>query len=82
MYWLPQMQKNPYNYIRFATAEEIEEVMPLTVEPAAEKVIRVWMEYTPLEEDNEIPEQELVQVDRSALEELGFYAVEWGGTDF
>ena len=82
MYWLPQMQKNPYNYIRFATAEEIEEVMPLTIEPAAEKVIRVWMEYTPLEEDNEIPEQELVQVDRSALEELGFYAVEWGGTDF
>ncbi len=83
VYWLPRMQGNAYNYIRFATEEEISECMPLTVTPAADKVIRIWMEYTPLDEKPEdIPEQELTRVDREALDELDFYTVEWGGTEF
>ena len=83
VYWLPRMQGNAYNYIRFATEEEISECMPLAVTPAADKVIRIWMEYTPLDEKPEdIPEQELTRVDREALDDLDFYAVEWGGTEF
>ena len=81
VYWLPRMQGNAYNYIRFATEEEINECMPLTMTPTADKVIRIWMEYTPLDEKPEdIPEQELTRVDREALDDLDFYAVEWGGT--
>lgn len=82
IYWLPVMQGNAWNLIRFATEEEIGECMPLTITPAADRVLRVWMEFTPLEEKPEgIEEQELVRVDRAELEKTDFYAVEWGGTE-
>ena len=82
IYWLPQMQANEYNYIRFDTAEEIEDVMPLAINPAPDAVIRVWMSFTGLEEPIDVKEQELVPVDRNAYAELNFYAVEWGGSEF
>ena len=75
VYWLPQMQNNAYNLIRFATAEEIEEIMPLSFSVQPDTVIRVLMEYTPLDEAIEIPEQKLT----AAPERKGFVAVEWGG---
>ena len=31
VYWLPRLEANPYNYIRFADKEEIDRLMPLTV---------------------------------------------------
>ena len=83
IYWLPIMQENDWNLIRFATEEEINECMPLTLTPAADRVLRIWMEFTPLEEKPEgLEEQELVQVNRAELEETDFYAVEWGGMEY
>ena len=82
VYWLPKLQANAYNYIRFATAEEIEECMPLETEPAADKVIRVWMETTALDEKIEIEEQQLEQVVREDLKDTPLLMVEWGCTDF
>jgi hypothetical protein len=82
IYWLPQMQDNEYNYIRFDTMEEINKVMPLAITPVPDAVIRVWMSFTALEEPIEVREQELVSVDRNAYEELNFYVVEWGGSEF
>ena len=76
VYWLPLMQDNEYNLIRFATAEEIEEIMPLSFSVQPDTVIRVLMEYTPLDEYIEVTEQELTP----APERKGFTAVEWGGT--
>ena len=81
IYWLPQMKERPFNYIRFATEEEINESMPLTTEPSADKVLRVWMVFAYLGDKIEVPEQKLEPVDRAALDKLGFYAVEWGGTE-
>ena len=82
IYWLPQMQNNEYNYIRFDTEEEINEVMPLTITPAADAVIRVWMSFTSLDAPIQVEEQILTPVDRAAYEDLNFYAVEWGGSEF
>ena len=82
VFWLPQLQQNPWNYIRFATELEIDAVMPLSVTPAPEKVLRVWMEFTPLSEKVELPPQPLTRVDRESLNASDFYAVEWGGTGF
>ena len=76
VYWLPQMQDNEYNLIRFATSEEIEEIMPLSFSVQPDTVIRVLMEYTPLDEYIEVTEQELPPTP----ERKGFVAVEWGGT--
>ena len=75
IYWLPQMQDNEYNLIRFATADEIERIMPLSFSVQPDTVIRVLMEYKPLEEYIEVPEQILTTPERR-----GFVAVEWGGT--
>ena len=83
IYWLPVMQENDWNLIRFVPEEEINACMPLTLTPAADRVLRIWMEFTPLEEKPEgVEEQELVQVNRAELEETDFCAVEWGGMEY
>ena len=82
VYWLPKLQANEFNYIRFATAEEIEECMPLETAPAADNVIRVWMEYTALDEKIEMDEQPLDQIVRADLNGAGLLVVEWGGSEF
>lgn len=74
VYWLPKMQNNAYNFIRFATMEEIEEIMPLDFSVQPDSVIRVLMEYTPLDEAIEVAPQTLTTPERT-----GFVAVEWGG---
>ena len=76
VYWLPKMEKNDYNLIRFASMEEIESIMPLEFSVKPDTLIRVLMEYKPVEEFVEVPEQKLKTPTRE-----GFVAVEWGGTE-
>lgn len=76
IYWLPKLEQNNYNYIRFATQEEIERNMPLTITPNPDTRIRVLMTYKGLEEEILVEEQELITIDRQ-----GFVAIEWGGTE-
>ena len=76
IYWLPQLEANKYNYIRFATMEEIEANMPLDIVPEPDSVIRVLMIFKGLEEPIEVTEQTLTTPERA-----GFTVVEWGGTN-
>ncbi len=76
VYWLPQLEKNAYNLIRFQNSDEIENNMPLTVTPTPDTVIRVVMEWKGIAHYQEISEQELV-----APERTGFVVVEWGCTE-
>lgn len=75
IYWLPILEANPYNYIRFATKEEIDANMPLSVSGNPDTIIRVLMEYKALSAPISVKEQTLTPVTRS-----GFTVVEWGGT--
>ena len=75
IYWLPKMQNNKYNYIRFETVEEQNKNMPLIVNPKPDTIIRVNMEYMPLGNKIDVKKQELNKVERK-----GFTVVEWGGT--
>ena len=75
VYWLPQMENNKYNYIRFETKEEIEEEMPLDVEPKPETVIRILMDWKALDKEIEVKEQKLEKAERK-----GYTVVEWGGS--
>ena len=76
IYWLPQLQNNPYNYIYFALTEETAQNMPLDVSPRPDTVIRFTMAYYPLQKPLKIKEQKLPETpDRK-----GFTLVEWGGT--
>lgn len=76
IYWLPILQENKYNYIRFATLDEINNNMPLQFSIEPDTLIRVLMQYKSLEEYIEVKEQKLVTPERK-----GFVAVEWGGTE-
>lgn len=76
IYWLPILQENEYNYIRFATIDQINENMPLDITPNPDTIIRVLMTYKGLENSIDIEEQQLITPERN-----GFVAVEWGGTE-
>ena len=76
VYWLPRLEANPYNYIRFATQEEIDANMPLTITPTPDTTIRVMMVWKGLVSPIKVQEQQLESVARN-----GFVAVEWGGTE-
>lgn len=76
VYWLPKLQENEYNYIRFATLDEINNNMPLELSVEPDTMIRVLMQYKPLNEYVEVKEQELATPERK-----GFTVVEWGGTE-
>lgn len=74
IYWLPELQKNPYNVITLHT-EDYARSVPLTVSPAPDSVIRVFMTFEPSDEFVDIPPQNLPRYERS-----GFTLVEWGGS--
>ena len=77
IYWLPKLEANKYNLIRFETMEEIEEYMPLNIEPKPDTVIRIVMDFKGLNRPIEIEEQKLERVVRE-----GYTVVEWGGSEF
>lgn len=75
IYWLPELEKNPYNFIRFMTEEEIEAEMPLEINPKPDNIIRIWMQYKGVSKNHQVKEQKLLPKERT-----GFTVVEWGGT--
>ena len=78
IYWLPRLQANEYNYIRFATMDEINNAMPLDINPNPDTIIRVMMTYRGLDKPIEgITEQQLPTTPTRD----GFTVVEWGGSE-
>ena len=78
VYWLPRLSEHDYNYIRFATIDEINQVMPLDINPTPDTIIRVLMTYKGLDEPlTGIKEQQLPPTPART----GFTAVEWGGSE-
>ena len=77
-YWLPLMEGNAYNLISFPM-EEYEQMAELSVSPAPDTVIRVYMVFTPLDEAVDIPEGCELPMPEPG-ERTGFTVVEWGGS--
>ena len=75
IYWLPKLENNKYNYIRFESLEEMNNYMPLIINPEPETIIRIQMDYKPLDKKITIKEQELVKQERK-----GYTLIEWGGS--
>lgn len=76
VYWLNKMENNNYNFIRFRTLKEINEYMPLEFSQKPDTLIRVIMDFKPLNEKINVKEQILEKVERK-----GFTIVEWGGRE-
>ena len=49
VYWLPQMEKNPYNLISFQT-EAYKNAAKLHISPEPDSILRIFMAYIPLDE--------------------------------
>lgn len=75
VYWLPKLEKNLYNYIYFEKQDEIDNYMPLSIEPKPDKIIRILMDYKPLKEKMLVKEELLEKQERE-----GFTVIEWGGS--
>lgn len=75
IYWLPELEANKLNYIRFETKEQINEDMPLEITPVPDTIIRIMMVVKKINKPLDVKEQVLTSVERK-----GFTVVEWGGT--
>ncbi len=72
IYWLPQMEHNPYNLISFQT-EAYEDAAQLIIAPTPDSVLRVFMTWKPVPVEVEIDPQSFEPFVRE-----GFTVVEWG----
>lgn len=75
IYWLPRMEGNAWNLIAFQS-DAYTEAARLTIDPAPDTLLRVFMAWKPLEKAVDIAPQTL-----TAPERRGFTAVEWGGAE-
>ena len=74
IYWLEQMEHNNYNFIRFRQTDEINKFMPVQFSTTPDTLLRVIMDFKPLDAKLDVKEQELYKVVRK-----GFVVTEWGG---
>ena len=75
MYWLPIMQENGNNLVRFEFTKEREKENKLIIEPKPDSMLRVGIIIKKVDKKVKIKEQKLEHFDR-----VGFSVVEWGGT--
>ena len=75
IYWLPKMEHNPYNLISFQTTAYTDGA-ELTIDPAPDTLIRVFMAWQGLDKPVEIAPQTFTAPSRT-----GFTTVEWGGAE-
>lgn len=73
VYWLPQMERSPYNLISFQ-ADAYTDHAVLTITPEPDSMLRAFMAWKSPDSPLEIPAQDL-----PVFERTGFTVVEWGG---
>ena len=75
VYWLPEMQDNPYNLSSFQS-ERYPDTAKLDIDPTPDSVLRVFMAWKPLHRAQNIEPQTFTPFARD-----GFTVVEWGGCE-
>ena len=75
IYWLPKLEGNPYNLLSFQT-DAYTDSAALTIDPAPDTLIRVFLAWKGLDAPVEVEPQTL-----TAHARTGFTAVEWGGAE-
>jgi len=73
-FWLPILSQNEYSLIYFA-GEEYTERYPLSITPAPNSLLRVFMVARAAKGGEKLPQQKLKPFERK-----GFAVIEWGGT--
>lgn len=73
-FWEPRMKASPYYFVTFLGNSSMDVLAPLTINPAPDTVIRVLMDFSPLEKPVQVKGYEINTPVRK-----GFTVVEWGG---
>jgi hypothetical protein len=73
-FWQPKLEVKPFVYLTFLPQTEFDKLAPLTVIPAPDKIIRVFMDYEPLDQFVYVSPLKIITPIRT-----GFTVVEWGG---
>lgn len=73
-FWEPRLTAKPYAFVTFVDQPTFDAIAPLTVEPTPDTVIRVFMDYEPLDAPIAVEPLPIVTPKRT-----GFSVVEWGG---
>ncbi len=73
-FWEPKMNSAPYYFVTFMGNSIMDKIAPLTITPKPDTVIRVLMDFEPLEKPIEVQGYEIRTPERN-----GFTVVEWGG---
>jgi hypothetical protein len=74
-FWLPIVSKSPFALISFVPQAEWSKAAPLSISPAPDTVIRVFMDWKPLSVPIDVAPETLPPTPQRT----GFTAVEWGG---
>lgn len=73
-FWEPKMQSAPYYFVTFMGNDVMDNIAPLSILPKPDTVIRVLMDFTPLERPISVEGYNI----RTPVRK-GFTVVEWGG---
>jgi hypothetical protein len=73
-FWEPHMQSAPYYFVAFLGTESMNQLAPLSITPKPDTVIRVLMDFTPLQKPVEVESYDI-----STPARKGFTVLEWGG---
>ncbi len=73
-FWQSKLEVSPYVFVTFVPQSEFDKMAPLTVSPRPDKVIRVFMDYAPLDAPVFVRAPQITTPTRT-----GFTVVEWGG---
>lgn len=74
-FWYPRMQAKPYYFVTFLGTQQMNQLAPLTINPRPDTVVRILMDFTPLDKPVDFLPLSLGRIP----ERKGFTVIEWGG---
>lgn len=57
-YWLTKIQEENYYFITFLQTEELNKIVPITINPKPDKILRIFMDFKWLDEYKQVKELE------------------------
>jgi hypothetical protein len=74
LFWEPKMHSSPYYFVTFMGNSVMDQLAPLSVVPKPDTIIRILMDFTPLDHPVKVQSYNIRTPERK-----GFTGVEWGG---
>jgi len=73
-FWEPLMKDSPYYKVSFHGTDIMDQLAPLSISPKPDTIIRILMDYKPLDKKISLKPQRLGHIPRT-----GYTVIEWGG---